>query len=214
MRRYEMRTLRSLVAPLVAAGGVWACGGLGAGEPDTAEVPAGTSLVIRLDQAVSTRSTRVGQAISGTLTAPIVHEGVEVVPAGASVRGSVTAISEEPPALSARFDALESGGQVFPLAGEVRGASMVAHSEMKDEGAKIGGGAAAGAVIGGIVGGDVKGAAIGAAAGAAAGTGVALATKDRWAALSAGALLTVQLEASLEVPVPRPAAEAETDTRG
>ena len=54
---------------------------------------------------------------------------------------------------------------------------------------------------GGVVGGDVKGAAIGAAAGAAAGTGVALATKDHWAALPAGSRVSVQLEESLSVPV-------------
>ncbi len=72
---------------------------------------------------------------------------------------------------------------------------------MKDEVAKIGGGAGAGAVLGGVIGGDAKSAAIGAAAGAAAGTGLALATKEKWAVLPAASELSVVLERSLRLPL-------------
>ena len=82
---------------------------------------------------------------------------------------------------------------------------MVRRSEMKDEAAKIGGGAAAGAVLGGAIGGDVKSAAIGAAAGAAAGTGVAMASKEKWAVLPAGSRLVLRLEEPLLLPAPRAA---------
>ena len=63
---------------------IWACGPLDAGEgrsPEAGtagepvelrefvEVPAGTSLEIQLDETLSTRSTRVGSPISGSVTA-------------------------------------------------------------------------------------------------------------------------------------------------
>ncbi len=170
---------------------------------DFAEVAAGTSLVIRLDQPVSTRSTGVGSAISGSTIEPVVYDGEVLIPAGSPVRGVVTAISKDPPLLSASFTEIEVGGEPHPLEASLSGARMNVRSKMKDEAAKIGGGAAAGAVLGGVIGGNVKGAVIGAAAGAAAGTGVALATKESWAFLPAGSQVAVRLEASLRLRLAR-----------
>ncbi len=199
-----------------------ACGPLGAGESgegdaaevaaevaaddavdEFAEVAAGTSLVIRLDQPVSTRSTSVGNAISGSTIEPVVYDGEVLIPAGSPVRGVVTAISKDPPLLSASFTEIEVGGEPHALDASLSGARMNVRSEMKDEAAKIGGGAAAGAVLGGVIGGNVKGAVIGAAAGAAAGTGVALATKESWAFLPAGSQVAVRLDGSLRVQLAR-----------
>lgn len=170
---------------------------------DFAEVAAGTSLVIRLDQPVSTRSTSVGSAISGSTIEPVVYDGEVLIPAGSPVRGVVTAISKDPPLLSASFTEIEVGGEPQPLEASLSGARMNVRSEMKDEAAKIGGGAAAGAVLGGVIGGNVKGAVIGAAAGAAAGTGVALATKESWAFLPPGSEVAVRLEGSLRLRLAR-----------
>jgi hypothetical protein len=174
-----------------------------AASDDFAEVAAGTSLVIRLDQPVSTRSTSVGSAISGSTIEPVVYDGEVLIPAGSPVRGVVTAISKDPPLLSASFTEIEVGGEPQPLEASLSGARMNVRSEMKDEAAKIGGGAAAGAVLGGVIGGNVKGAVIGAAAGAAAGTGVALATKESWAFLPAGSEVAVRLEGSLRLRLAR-----------
>ena len=205
-------------ALLAAAVLASACGPLGAGESEegdsagdaaeaaadhTAEVAAGTSLVIRLDQPVSTRSTGVGSAISGSTIDPVIYDGEVLIPAGSPVRGVVTAISKDPPLLSASFTEIEVGGEPHTLDASLSGARMNVRSEMKDEAAKIGGGAAAGALLGGVIGGDVKGAAIGAAAGAAAGTGVALATKESWAFLPAGSQVAVRLEGSLRLHLAR-----------
>ena len=170
---------------------------------DFAEVAAGTSLVIRLDQPVSTRSTSVGSVISGSTIEPVVYDGEMLIPAGSPVRGVVTAISKDPPLLSASFTEIEVGGEPHALEASLSGARMNVRSEMKDEAAKIGGGAAAGAVLGGVIGGNVKGAVIGAAAGAAAGTGVALATKESWAFLPAGSQVAVRLEGSLRLHLAR-----------
>ncbi len=208
------RAGRALLSAAVLAS---ACGPLGAGEGDSAgnstgnsagdsaddfaEVAAGTSLAIRLDRPVSTRSTGVGSAISGSTIQAVVYEGEVLIPAGTPVRGVVTAISKDPPLLSASFTEIEVAGEPHPLDASLSGARMNVRSEMKDEAAKIGGGAAAGALLGGVIGGDVKGAAIGAAAGAAAGTGVALATKESWAFLPAGSHVAVRLDSSLRLPI-------------
>lgn len=217
--RTTRRTRRALLAAAVLAS---ACGPLGAGESGegdpadgsveaaadesaevAAEVAAGTSLAIRLHQPVSTRSTSVGSAISGSTIEPVVYGGEVLIPAGSPVRGVVTAISKDPPLLSASFTEIEVGGETHALDASLSGTRMNVRSEMKDEAAKIGGGAAAGAVLGGVIGGDVKGAVIGAAAGAAAGTGVALATKESWAFLPAGSHVAVHLEGSLRLPLAR-----------
>ncbi|MFQ5890356.1 MAG: hypothetical protein ACE5JR_09930 [Gemmatimonadota bacterium] len=178
-----------------------ACAGLAAEEDKFAEVPSGTSLTVRLDGGIDTRTTQVGQAISGSVVESVVHSGETLIPAGSPVRGVVTAISENPPALTVQFDQIEIRGASYALEARPAGATLTKHSEMRDEGAKIGGGAAAGALLGGVIGGNVKGAVIGAAAGAAAGTGVAVATKAHWASLPAGSTLHAQLESSLRIPV-------------
>lgn len=166
-----------------------------------AELAAGTSLSIELSASVSTRTAAVGSPVSGLTVRPIVYEGVSVIPMGSEVNGTITGLSVDPPRLSASFTEVVIHGTARPIRGTVSNAPMVARSEMKDEVAKIGGGAGAGAVLGGVIGGDAKSAAIGAAAGAAAGTGVALATKERWAVLPGGTELGVVLERSLRLPL-------------
>jgi hypothetical protein len=170
-------------------------------QPRFAEIAAGTSLQIELETEVSTRTTSVGSPISGFTIRPVVYEGVSVIPLGSEVSGTVSSISLDPPMVSASFTAVVVHGTSRPIEGTVSGAPLVVRSEMKDEVAKIGGGAGAGALLGGVIGGDAKSAAIGAAAGAAAGTGVALATKERWAVLPAASELSVVLEASLLLPL-------------
>jgi hypothetical protein len=183
---------------------VWiaaACGNLNANEDKFAEVPSGTSLEVSLDRGVNTQATRPGQPLTASVAAPVMVSGEVVIPAGSTVSGTITAISQKPPSMTVEFVEVETAGGKVPLEAEPTIVRLAEHSEMKDEGAKIGGGAAAGAVIGGVVGGNVKSAAIGAAAGAAAGTGVALATKERYAFLPAGAKLSVLLDESIHVPL-------------
>ena len=166
-----------------------------------AQLAAGTSFEIRLAAEVSTRSTSIGSPIDGRTVRPVRYGEATVIPAGSQVTGTVTSISKDPPRLSASFEEVTIGESPHAIHGAVYDAPLIVRSEMKDEAAKIGGGAGAGALLGGVIGGDVKSAAIGAAAGAAAGTGVALATKSKWAVLPAGSLLTVVLEHPLRVEV-------------
>lgn len=207
-----MRSPRRLGAfVLVCAVHASACGPLDvegrleADGPDNedrfAELAAGTGLKVQLGADVSTRSTSVGSPVHGFTIRPVVYEGVSLIPAGSEVRGVVTSISKDPPVLSAAFSEVLIGDASHSISGTVRNARLLVRSEMKDEAAKIGGGAGAGALLGGMIGGDAKSAAIGAAAGAAAGTGVAIATKEKWAVLPAGSELSVLLEDSVRLPL-------------
>jgi hypothetical protein len=178
-----------------------ACGGLGASEEKFAEVPSGASIAARLASGVNSNVTRPGQTLTAIVSEPIVIGGDIVIPADAVLSGTVTAISQKPPSMTIEWTEIETVAGTLVLTAKPTIVRLAEHSEMKDEAAKIGGGAAAGAIVGGVVGGNVKGAAIGAAAGAAAGTGVALATKERYAYLPAGSQVSVQLAESLSVPV-------------
>ncbi len=178
------------------------CSGLGANEENFAEGPSGTGLEVVLDRGVNTKSTQAGAAVSASLKAPVRIGANVVIPSGSVLHGTITAISEQPPSMTAVFTALEIGEDMFVLDAQPTTVRLAEHSEMTNEGAKIGGGAAAGAVLGGVIGGNVKGAVIGAAAGAAAGTGVALVTKDHWAYLPSGSRLHVQLVAPIHIPLP------------
>lgn len=165
-----------------------------------AELPAGLTLEVALDQAISTKSHTSGSPVQVVVEKPVPTGESVVIPAGSRLSGVITEISRDPPLFSAEFREVAIGELVYPLSAAAGDVGMFSHSKMKDEAAKIGGGAAAGAVLGGVVGGDVKGAAIGAAAGAAAGTGVALATKERWASLPEGSRFTVRLARSTQLP--------------
>lgn len=184
-----------------------ACGVATAGE--RAEVPAGTSLTVRLDQTLNSERHGSGSAFSATVTDPVTQEGEIVIPSGSTVRGEILEFSENPPRLRVAFKEIEVRGETHLLEAELASVTPRRHSEMTDEGAKIGGGAAAGALLGGVIGGDAKGALIGAAAGAAAGTGVALATKESHAYLPAGSLFRLELGESLEVSLEEPEATEE-----
>ncbi len=179
-----------------------ACGVATAGEK--AEVPAGTPLTVSLDQTLSSERHGSGTTFSATVTDPVTQEGEILIPSGATVRGEVLELSEDPPRLRVAFQEIEVRGEKHLLEAELASVTPRRHSEMKDEGAKIGGGAAAGALLGGVIGGDAKSAVIGAAAGAAAGTGVALATKETHVYLPAGSIFRLELDEPLTVSLVEP----------
>lgn len=184
-----------------------ACGVASAGE--RAEVEAGTSLTVRLDQTLNSDRHGSGSVFSATVTDPVTEGDRVLIPAGSKVRGEILEFSKDPPQLGVAFKEIEVRGETHLLEAEVASVTPRRHSEMKDEGAKIGGGAAAGALLGGVIGGDAKGALIGAAAGAAAGTGVALATKESHAYLPAGSLFRLELDRPLDVSLEDPEEDTE-----
>ncbi len=154
----------------------------------TYTIPAGTTLHIRLNEAISTATATAGSTFDGTLSSPLTADGVVVVPAGSAVSGQVTGVDRggrlhHPAALSLTLTALRpTGGESIPITTEAWSAK--AQSRTKRNVEMIGGGAGVGALIGALAG-KGKGAAIGAAVGAGAGTAGAAFTGQKQIVLPA-----------------------------
>jgi hypothetical protein len=197
-------------ASIAAAAAIAACGvGVAA---DQAEVPAGATLKIRLNQTLDSDQHGPGSGFTATVsTALFDEEGETLIPVGSLLHGKILTLQEDPPRVQLEFTDIEVRGESKNLDASLVEFAPARQSEMKDEGKKIGGGAAAGAIVGGLVGGDVGGAAVGAVAGAAAGTGVALLTKDSHVFVPAGSIFQIELLRALPVPL-QTDAESESGT--
>ena len=194
---------------------------------NSAPVPAGTVLMVRLDTTLATFSNRVGDPFRGSITQPIVIDGKTVIPSGAAVEGRVTKIVEPrrisgKPTIGILPEAviLPSGERYYLDAtltdtnipgtdvnneGQFKGSGHDRHDTIEQ-----GGGAAGGMLIGGLVGGPV-GVLVGGMIGAGGTTGYWLG-KHRSATLPAGTELTLELNRPLTMtnqPVPAPAQEAQ-----
>ncbi|MDX2180315.1 MAG: hypothetical protein SFV18_12045 [Bryobacteraceae bacterium] len=168
-----------------------------------ATLPAGTSLTVRLDQTLSTKSNQPGDRFSGTLSAPVTVDGRTLLPAGTSVNGVVRDAAPSgrlagQAVLRVALTSVEIDGREVPISTSAR--SRVSGGHKKRNWAWIGGTSGAGAVIGAIAGGG-KGAAIGAASGAAAGTAGAAATGKLHVSMPAETVLSFQLQQAVAVPV-------------
>lgn len=168
-------------------------------------VPAGTVLPIELRTAVGSATSNVEDPVRGTIRRGISIDGVEAIPSGSVVAGSVTEARRSARVkgrarVAFRFSTLDLPNDAERV--KIRTATYAREAEgtQKRDAATIGGGAAAGAVIGGIVGGG-DGAAKGAAIGGGAGTGVVLSTRGKEIALAAGTSINVKLAEPVTVRV-------------
>jgi len=164
-------------------------------------IPAGTPLTVALSTPIASDTSKVEDAVRGTLTKPVVIAGTTAVPAGAEVIGSV--LEAKPSgrvkgraSIAFRFSRLMVGTEAHQI--HTARISREAAPDRKGDVTKgaIGGGV--GAVIGGIVGGG-KGAAIGAGVG---GTGAVLGTKGKEMRLPAGTVVSTRLDQTLVLQVP------------
>ena len=168
-------------------------------------IPAGTVLPVELQTAVASDSSNVEDPVRGTLRRAVSVNGVQVLPAGTSIAGHVTAAERSARVkgrarIAFRFTRLDPPGEADRVAIQTGVISRLAPATKKQDAAKIGGGAAGGAIIGGILGGG-DGAAKGAAIGGAAGTGVVLSTRGKEVRLGPGADLAVRLQAPVTIRV-------------
>ncbi len=168
-------------------------------------IPAGTVLPVELQSSVASDASSVEDPVRARLRKAIMIDGVEALPAGSSLRGTVTEATRSARVkgrarVGFRFDSIEPAGRERL---EIRTAVIAreAPGTKKQDAAKIGIPAGAGAVIGGIVGGG-DGAAKGAAIGGAAGTGVVLSTRGKEVRFGPGADFNVKLAAPVTVRVP------------
>ncbi len=158
-------------------------------------VPAGTMVVVKLGQTLSSKSSTDGETFDATVAQPVEVGGKVVIPAGAEATGTVQE--------AAPLGRFKGGARLaivldsVVLNGEKVRLKTAAHSyALKGKGKRsagfIGGGAGLGAVLGAIAGGG-KGAAIGAAAGAGAGTAGAAFTGNKNIVLPAESAVSFKL---------------------
>ena len=165
-------------------------------QPKQVEIPAGTTLTVRMIDAVDSSVNNPGEIFHGSLENPIVIGDDIVVSKGADVYTRLSAASSAgkfagKSELHLELIKLESRGRSYPLVSSTY--SVSGSSRGKDTATKVGGGAAIGAIIGAIAGGG-KGAAIGAGVGGAGGGAYQAATHGKQVRIPSETKLDFQLE--------------------
>ena len=159
-------------------------------------LPSGSSLDVTLGTSLSSASASVGDAWTGS-----VANGVEGIPAGSVVRGTVSAVRTAQKGDRAMLDlALSSvnvGGRSYRVHGGME--AVVAGSPRARNLGAIGAATAAGAIVGHAIGGSGKGTLIGALVGGGAATGVVSQTKGWQVVLKTGTPLTFTTSEALAV---------------
>lgn len=161
------------------------------------EIPAGTELDVRLSNVLNSGTSKVEDRFEATTLVDLVIDGRTLVPAGAVMRGVVSAVepatrTNRTGRMTVSFDQLTFGGRTYPMRGTV---TQALESEgIRGEAGRVGVGAGVGAIIGGILGG-FKGALAGILIG---GGGTIAATEGKEVDLPQGTVLRVRVES----PVP------------
>lgn len=170
--------------------------------PHTVTIAAGTNLVVRLAEELSSSRNTAGDAFRATLDQPVVLDGFIIAEKGSAVRGKVVE-SQKAGHMTGKSElGLElteinttDGQTVYVRTSDV---TKQGPNSTGENAAKVGGGAALGAIIGALAGGG-RGAAIGAGAGGAAGTGVMLSTRGKATKLPVETRLTFRLNEPVSI---------------
>jgi hypothetical protein len=170
--------------------------------PHTVTIAAGTNLVVRLTEELSSSRNTAGDAFRATLDQPVVLDGFIIADKGSAVRGKVVE-SQKAGHMTGKSElGLElteinttDGQTVYVRTSDV---TKQGPNSTGENAAKVGGGAALGAIIGALAGGG-KGAAIGAGAGGAVGTGVMLSTSGKATKLPVETRLTFRLNEPVSI---------------
>ncbi len=167
-------------------------------------VPSDAVLGLQIERTVSSELARVEDKVDARVTRDVRVSDRIAIPAGSTVRGSVTEVErggrmKGKARLAIRFHTivLADGTQVALKTDPV---VREGQSPGGESAAKVGGAAIGGAILGAILGGG-KGAAIGGAVGAGAGTAAAMTNDRNPATLAAGTTVTVRMQAPVTVTV-------------
>jgi hypothetical protein len=165
-------------------------------------LPAGTAISVRTVSTLSTKTNKVGERFTATLTAPLVVGDYVIAPKGADVQGEIVESDPGGKVKGVAEIAVEltsvSDKSGVPLKIKTQPVARQAKSTKKKDAAKIGIGAGVGAAIGAIAGGG-KGAAIGAGVGGAGGTGMVMMTRGDPAVIPNESPLSFRLAAPVTV---------------
>jgi hypothetical protein len=169
--------------------------------PKKVTIPSGTTMAIRLVDAINSETAQPGQTFRATLDSPLATEGDVAIPSGYDVQGHVVDVKSAgkfagKSELVLQLDRISVGGKSYSI--QTDQYRREGSSRGKNTAEKVGAGAAIGAIIGGIAGGG-KGAGIGAAAGGGLGGGVQAATKGQQINLPTESVLNFTLQSPLTV---------------
>ena len=165
----------------------------------------GTAISAKFDAGISSRTHKVGQKLTGTVSSDVKDKnGRVVIPAGSKVFITIAAIheserkSDKTGKLVLTPTKVLIGGRSYPLSGSASALDRTLKDRKTNAGdiAKVGVGVGAGALLGTAVsGGSTKGAVIGGVAGGAVGAQRAVETQDRDVVVPVGSRLKVTLAA-------------------
>ncbi len=165
----------------------------------------GTAISAKFDAGISSRTHKVGQKLTGTVSSDVKDKnGRVVIPAGSKVFITIAAIheserkSDKTGKLVLTPTKVLIGGRSYPLSGSASALDRTLKDRKTNAGdiAKVGVGMGAGALLGTAVsGGSTKGAVIGGVAGGAVGAQRAVETQDRDVVVPVGSRLKVTLAA-------------------
>lgn len=166
--------------------------------PVEVTLPEGTAIHVRLDQSLSSASSRAGDSFTATVAEDVVADGKVAIPAGAVAHGLVVDARQSGrlagvARLRLELAAVEVNGETYDV--QTTNAFRRGGDHKKRNWALIGGGAGGGAAIGAIAGGG-KGALIGGPIGAGAGLA--------YAALTGKKDFTLPVETSLSFKLTQP----------
>ena len=168
--------------------------------PKVVTLPAGTTINVRLTQAIDVDVSQAGMSFKGVVDDPVMIGGAIVIPRGASAMLQAVKVEQSgkmkgSDKITLKLNAVGFGGMVHQVA------TTYVESKGKGEGKKtarkVGGGAGLGAIVGGIAGGG-EGAAIGAAIGGATGAAVSAGGEEHLT-LPAETRLQFQLTAAVGI---------------
>lgn len=179
-------------------------------------IPEDTILSLRMNDNLSSRTARVGDRFTATVTIPVYVAGTVAIPAGAVVSGRVTQVTpakrmNKSGVLAIEFDEISlPNGLSTQIVGvltsddpevqkQIDEENRVSGGKGKDAAVFVGGSGVLGAILGGVAGGG-KGAAVGGAVGAGVGAASVLFSKGEEATVPAGAIFGLRLKQSLPVP--------------
>jgi len=205
MTRHIAITLAAALAAGACASGtrVESAGEIAPATPmNGAVLPAGTTMRVRLNESVGTRSSHEGDQFSATVTEAVrASNGVDAVPEGSMLFGRVTGLHSanvpgEHAVIRLAFDSVRIRGESYPFDGMISDVNVM--SEQTDPtkagvAKEAGVGAIAGAALGAIIGGaELLKIITGGLLGAAAGTVISLGTGSTQSVIPSGTRMTVR----------------------